>query len=177
MTMRALDLCCGLGGWTEGLLAVGWSVFGVDIVPMRYPGQMMIADVRSLPANALPGPFQLVVASPPCLEFSRWDQPFFDKSKLAQPDTAIWRSCERIARELGAPLVLENVRGAQRFMGRAAWGWDGAYLWGDGVPLLRPVGCGRLTGRKRYGPKDPQLRAKVPYELARWIADYHREPR
>lgn len=175
--MRALDLCCGYGGWAEGLLAAGWQVLGVDSEPMPYPGPMIIADVRTLPGAALPGPFDLVIASPPCLEFSRWDQPFFDKAKLAPPDLSLWRACERIARALRAPLVIENVRGAQRWMGRAAWSWDGCYLWGDGVPVLRPVGCSRLTGRKRYGPKDPRLRAKVPFELARWVADYHREAR
>ena len=27
----AVDLFCGLGGWTEGLLAEGWRVIGFDI--------------------------------------------------------------------------------------------------------------------------------------------------
>lgn len=27
----AIDLFCGLGGWTEALLAEGWSVVGFDI--------------------------------------------------------------------------------------------------------------------------------------------------
>jgi len=28
MKPLAVDLCCGLGGWTEGLLAEGWDVVG-----------------------------------------------------------------------------------------------------------------------------------------------------
>lgn len=30
----ALDLCVGLGGWAEGLVAVGYHVIGVDIEDM-----------------------------------------------------------------------------------------------------------------------------------------------
>ncbi len=26
-----LDLCCGLGGWSEGFLAAGWRCVGVDL--------------------------------------------------------------------------------------------------------------------------------------------------
>lgn len=45
----------------------------------------------------------------------------------------------RIAKEAGLPLVLENVRGAQWFMGRAQARFGSYYLWGD-VPLLLPDG-------------------------------------
>jgi hypothetical protein len=40
----AVDLCCGLGGWTAGLLAEGYRVVGFDIV-----------RPRSFPAGALKG--------------------------------------------------------------------------------------------------------------------------
>jgi len=32
----AIDLCCGLGGWTEGLLAEGYRVIGYDIEAHEY---------------------------------------------------------------------------------------------------------------------------------------------
>lgn len=37
----ALDLCCGLGGWTRGLKAAGFEVWGFDIderFRANYPG-------------------------------------------------------------------------------------------------------------------------------------------
>jgi hypothetical protein len=41
------DLCCGLGGWTEGLLAEGYRVIGYDIEEHvygeeRYPAELVV---------------------------------------------------------------------------------------------------------------------------------------
>lgn len=52
--MLAIDLYCGLGGWTEGLLAEGWQVIGFDIErhaygDHRYPAQLVLQDVRTIP--------------------------------------------------------------------------------------------------------------------------------
>ena len=46
----AIDLFCGLGGWTEGLLAEGYRVVGFDnerhvYGDAKYPGQLVIQDV------------------------------------------------------------------------------------------------------------------------------------
>lgn len=32
----ALDLCCGKGGWTLGLVAAGWDVIGFDVKDWGY---------------------------------------------------------------------------------------------------------------------------------------------
>jgi hypothetical protein len=36
MKPLAIDLFCGLGGWTDGLLAEGWDVIGFDIERHEY---------------------------------------------------------------------------------------------------------------------------------------------
>jgi len=59
-----------------------------------------------------------------------------------QKDTSA--SCFRIQREASEasgshiPLVLENVKGAQRWIGPAKWHYGSYYLWGD-VPALMPI--------------------------------------
>jgi hypothetical protein len=63
---------------------------------------------------------------------------------LPPPDNTLFEACFRIQREASAaagrhvPLVVENVRGAQKWVGRARWNFGSFYLWGD-VPALMPV--------------------------------------
>lgn len=55
----------------------------------------------------------------------------------------LFNECFRIQREASfaagrhIPLVVENVRGAQPWVGRARWNFGSFYLWGD-VPALMP---------------------------------------
>ena len=41
MAPLAIDLFCGLGGWTEGLLAEGYRVVGFDVERHRYPARVV----------------------------------------------------------------------------------------------------------------------------------------
>jgi hypothetical protein len=62
------------------------------------------------------------------------------------------------------------VRGAKPFLGTEVWRWGSQYLWGDGVPLLRPWPS-PPRGGKKYGWKSARERALIPYPLARFIAE------
>ena len=42
--MLTVDLFCGLGGWTEGLLAEGYDVIGFDIEEHAYGDMRYQAD-------------------------------------------------------------------------------------------------------------------------------------
>ena len=135
----AIDLFCGLGGWTEGLLAEGWDVIGFDIERHNYgtggyPAQLVLQDVLTLHGRQFKDA-ALIVASPPCQEFSYMAMPW-SKAKaqrtaiLADPAerkrlTALFDACFRIQREAieaaghFIPLVVENVRGANKWVGRS----------------------------------------------------------
>ena len=52
--MRALDLFCGAGGASKGLMDAGFDVIGVDLAPQKhYPGAFIQVDVLKLPVMFL----------------------------------------------------------------------------------------------------------------------------
>jgi hypothetical protein len=157
-----LDIFCGLGGFSEGFIANGFRAIGFDIEAHDYgeggyPGQLVLRDVRSLFGSELVREYgvpAVIVASPPCQEFSYMAMPW-SKAKekmrkiLADPAeqtrlTDLFNQCFRIQREVSAaaglyvPLVVENVRGAQKWVGKARGNFGSFYLWGD-VPALLPI--------------------------------------
>lgn len=170
----ALDLCCGMGGWTDGLIAAGFDVVGVDIYrSAKYRGELEICDLLAWDESRFSGVVDLVVASPPCDEFARFDKPvqWFPLGRPL-PSLALVKRCRQIAENLNAPLVLENVRGAQGFIGTAVHHYGPFYLWGDGVPPLLPR-CDRRTAKFKNSRWNAAARAKIPFELAVWVAKFH----
>ncbi len=170
----AIDLFCGLGGWTEALLAEGYDVIGFDIErheygEHRYPGQLVIQDVRTLHGAQFKDA-TLIVASPPCQAYSYRAMPWKRAKALPPPDNTLFEACFRLQREAceaagsHVPLIVENVRGAQKWVGRARWNFGSFYLWGD-VPALMPQGrqAVKVPGLDWNGYKngDPNYRGQA----------------
>jgi P4 family phage/plasmid primase-like protien len=85
MTLRALDLFAGAGGWDLAAHALGWHVDGVEIMPEaqltraaaglvtletgpRNADGTIRSDVRDV--TPAPGTYDIVIGSPPCQSFS-----------------------------------------------------------------------------------------------------------
>lgn len=211
----AIDLFCGLGGWTDGLLAEGYRVIGFDVerhryparaVPdgdgtkarttgvdfnststeskhrsfnyanecafrdapltggwMEYPAQLVLQDVLTLHGSQFKDA-ALIVASPPCQEFSYMAMPWSLAKRKAEEYrggrrdvnhlTALFDACFRIQREAieasgrFIPLVVENVRGACPWVGQSRWNYGSFHLWGD-VPALMPIAVSREGQKHR----------------------------
>lgn len=111
------------------------------------------------------------------------------------PDNRLFDACFRIQREAceaagrHIPMVVENVRGAQRWVGRSAWNFGSFHLWGD-VPALMPIAA-QMDGTKigggwfsnpnspcrKYGSRSKArkaasaLIARIPDALAEHLAE------
>jgi hypothetical protein len=216
MRPLAIDLFCGLGGWTEGLLLEGYEVIGFDIErheygQHRYPAQLVVQDVCSLHGSQFKDA-ALIVASPPCQEYSYMAMPWSlakAKAKAIRADTSgaelarlnrLFDQCFRIQKEASfaagrhIPMIVENVRGAQPWVGRARWSFGSFYLWGD-VPALMAIFDRTRKGfagfkdfrdfhdceaARKWSSKDPRRKewsamiAKIPLPLSRHIAAVYR---
>jgi hypothetical protein len=142
-----IDLFCGLGGWAEGFLAEDYCCIGFDIERHDYgsggyPAQLVLQDVLTLHGSQFRNA-DCIVASPPCQAYSYRAMPWKRAKALPPPSNELFDACFRIQREAceaagwHIPMVVENVCGAQQWVGRAKWHYGSYYLWGD-VPALMP---------------------------------------
>jgi C-5 cytosine-specific DNA methylase len=192
-----IDLFCGLGGWAEGFLAEGYDCVGFDIVrhvygEKKYPGQLVLQDCTTLQGSQFKQA-AVIVASPPCQEYSLWGMRMFHPNPPI-PDKTLWNAAIRIGLEAGVPTLIENVRGAQYWWGRANWKCGPFYFWND-TPALWPyvplkvkavvdnIKNGKRRGKAvnaRYGSRSKQraevtaMSSKIPFELERYIASVYK---
>src|SRR5271168_940134 len=152
-----VELYAGLHGWGEGAIVEGFHVIGFDIVDMcaalgyeRPEGiELVLQDVLTLHGSQFKNA-TCIVASPPCQAYSYRAMPWKRAKALPPPDNSLFEACFRIQREASeaagrhVPMVVENVRGAQPWVGRSRWNYGSFHLWGD-VPALMPI---TMSGRK-----------------------------
>lgn len=202
-----IDIFCGLGGFSAGFLIEGWECVGFDIErhiygDEKYPAQLVLQDALTIHGKQF-ATADCIVASPPCTEFSYMSMPWSkakEKQARIRADvneqkrlTALFDACFRIQREACAaagrhiPMVVENVKGAQPWVGQAKGRYGPYMLWGD-VPALLPAdvkehtrkGAGSgaawwrnnsMTSSKSSARKEWTAKvAKIPLPLSRYIA-------
>jgi hypothetical protein len=195
-----LDLFCGRLGWSKAFLARGWECVGVDLVePPEIPQgfQFFACDVLEIrigeggyafrPNPVAPdyltplGQFDFICASSPCEQFSVHGMKHFHPNP-PYPELGIklFNHTREICEESGVPYVMENVRAAQQFVGKAAHHCGSFYLWGNGVPPLMHQGIVKVGGDKD-GPTvarmSPEQRAEHRKEFPRIFPEHQKRLR
>jgi len=170
--MKALDLYCGLGGWSDGLALEGFEVLGVEIEPHiaeQYKHPVIVADVRDLDPRNFMG-YDLIVGSPPCREFTqvlkafshRWKKPpnlaeglelvhaFLSFVEVAKPTYWLMENVPGLAKHLDIKPRTKTRLGPMMFR----------YFWGNYPLFLIPLDVNK---RAWVDGKDRKWhRARIP---------------
>lgn len=156
----AVDLFAGTGGATAALRMRGWRVVTVDLERRRHPD--VVADAVELP---LARGVDFLWASPPCTEFSD-----ANPGRPARPSLELVLATLTAVRDLRPRFwVLENVRGAIRFLGIPVYKVGPWCLWGYFPPLR--VTWRAQTYRKVQAGSSAVARGAVPWELSLALAE------
>src|SRR6266436_8427361 len=144
--MRLLDLCAGELGWSRVFAARGHECVCVDIkrpskpVPERC--SFVLQDILALTVDdVVSWMIDAIVASTPCEEFSVYAMPHFHPNpKYPELGIKLFNHTRQLCEASGLPYVMENVRAAQGFVGKAVHHCGPFYLWGNAVPAILPQG-------------------------------------
>ena len=176
--MRMWDLCSGLGGASEAMLANGWEVTRIENNnELGYVPNTIICNVEDVEWWAMETP-DLIWASPPCNE---WSNGYNSKKCTMRrngeeyiPNLDILNTCFEIINDIKPKYwVIENVAGAQEFfnpiLGNPTQVIDGIYLWGKFPRLAMPVNYQHTKISKKFDMNDKlraNKRAKIPFEVS-----------
>lgn len=202
--VRMLDLCCGSFAVGKVFAERGWDVVGVDLIdPPEVPKGCTFLRINLLQMSVGPvcrqiyyadesgdvhslGRFDFIWASTPCDEFSCWTMKMFQPNpKHPALGIRLFSHAKHLCESSGSLYVLENVRGAQQFVGDAISHCGPFYMWGNAVPPIVPQGITKTKWYRREGKpgnfaaelalskrQRKAILATIPTELSGCVADY-----
>ena len=174
---------CGMGGWSIPFIEDGDKVVGIDIADNGYPrapnARLILRDIRDVDGKDFAG-YDFIVGSPPCEEFSiaKELQVLRGRERNVQKGLELVRHFLRIVEEAQPRYwVMENVSMLEWwFPLKPIWRFKISIggrrtLWGN-LPIgLAPEFTFHRDVYLKYGGKTSAQRAKIPYPIARFIAD------
>lgn len=164
-----LDLFSGLGGWSKVFKDRGHQVVTIDNDEKYNPD--ICIDVMKLKKKDFDGyNFDIVLASPPCTEFSKSNMPdSWNKNRSVDPNTILLQKTLKILYWVDPKWwIIENVAGSRPFfypfIGKPVKKVGSRYLWGK-FPIFD---CKDVYGKWKLSPGEdrPALRSLIPYELS-----------
>lgn len=178
--MKALDLFCGLGGWSDGLAMEGFGVQGVEIlqnIADMYKHPVIVADVRDLDPTEFMG-YDLIVGSPPCRDFTAGSDSWWKIKKDPKRGVELVKAFLNFV-EVANPTywLMENVRALTKYidlkprgvfkLSRTMW----RPFWGNFPAFLVPVDHDKpLMKEVDNYPKSmlrQWIKAKIPLPVSR----------
>jgi len=189
--MKVLDLCSGFGGFSESFVRCpNWEVMRIEVNPLlsEVPHTEIIdvLEFRDTLADMIERGYQparpdLILASPPCREFStgfsspRSQSAINGELDSYQPDMSILEACLDIISMLKPTYyIIENVRGSIRYFkpyvgaprcSVGAWWFYGKFP-SFNVNLEVPE---KKNIDKRHSPLRVQYRSVVPLVVSKSI--------
>ena len=167
------DLCSGLGGWSEAFVQDDWIVIRVEINPdLHYIPFTYTKDVKDYLdwMYLLPKP-DLILASPPCTEFSLAQN--YRGGRPDHPDMSILEAIIDIIK-LAQPKYwcIENVSGAckhfEPYLGKHTQRAGPFYLWGEFPYVALDPSWTHNKEDQVQGPRSlrSNQRGKIPFLIS-----------
>jgi len=186
--MKVLDLCSGLGGFSEAFVAAGHEVLRIEnnplLVNVAKTDIIDIFDVRDLLEEVRednPDPFlqsvDVILFSPPCLEFSlAFHAPraihLRERPNIPyEPSMDILECGLDIIRLLKPKYwIVENVRGASPFfsqvMGKVRQVNEAYFFWGNFPSFVPDEFPSKAEKDERWNPIRANVRGKIPIQIS-----------
>jgi hypothetical protein len=171
--MKILELFCGLGGWSKGFHDIfpDAEFYGIDIKDFGYPYNFIKADLNDWEPDQ---EYDIVLASPPCTNFSQVVKQWTGKANESKGLDLVWRTYALIAQIKPKYWIIENVKGLGEFLPppndivrygknkqcKEAWLWSNI-----GKLALFSEMISRKTSRETFKSGDPIL-GEIPLPLA-----------
>ena len=124
------DLFAGLGGWSIGFHREHFTCHGTDIIDVGYPYDLTVCDIRDYHPNYKP---DVIVASPPCTEFSQLTILSWKKGQRGPPEP-----------EKGIELVKEAIRIIKEVEPKY---WLIENVWGSMKHIVPILGLPKVTAK------------------------------
>ena len=113
--MKILELFCGRGGWSKGFKEIfpHAEFYGIDVKDFGYPFNFIKADLNDWVPDQH---YDIILASPPCSEFSEVKRNCAHPYDERQGLDLVWRTFHLIEKMRPEFWIIENVKGLAEFL-------------------------------------------------------------